>query len=644
MDVSVGRSSVVYVPYHNGELYDNPIKYGLDDMVNMRPLGVSILCWCRGCNLAVLDSKRCPRCGGDTSRIEYNFDIRPAFQYDRDRLRRTVDGQYGEGVFELLVPDDRLILFGIEFKDEVSYRVICDGYVLGDLDADDGIWRFTPTLRAASLMAGAVSKRLITVSSRGQSMAVRMHHIPGEGIKDCDPDIRKGDTVFIRNGSGAVKCFGRAMADSDKLVGTKFAVKSANALNEDIRVPDKGYTWKETVNLNKGLIDAVVKRSTDFVRDVVKKHKGKAFTVSLSGGKDSLATLLVVLKAGIRPKIIYAETHMDCGSAPLVKSIAKRYGLEMVSCGIPEDVLYRNIERLGPPSVDYRWCCKIHQLSQFQILALMIGGQNLSFVGQRRYEGTKRMQNRSEWINQSSPSQICASPIQEWNALHVWMFLTAEDAPYNRLYEQGFDRIGCYWCPVEKPTQLAEVQWDDPVAIRWKEGIDRYGKEKDMPQVWHDRMLWRNRKVQGNIPGIDPQVQREIEHKQRIVSYRPVISGASVSFGRKFDPSKLLPLLPIIGRQGYMDGDCLISGDLRIYPDGHATSTGGSDKDLKRSAEDILELSLMATFCLECTLCTHQCKSSALVFKDGGILLDASKCNGCRECMKICPSIHILRN
>lgn len=644
MDVSVGRSSVVHKfnPYVNGKIIR--LYTGLEDTVNMRSLGASVLCWCLGCNLAVLDSRRCPRCGGNTNRIEYNFDIRPAFQYDRDRLRRTVDGQYGEGVFEHIVPDDRLILFGINFKDDVSYRVICDGYELGDLDADDGVWKFFPTQRAASLMAGAVKKRLVTVSSRGQSMAVRMHYVPGEGIKDSDPEIRKGDAVFIRNGSGAIRCIGRAMADSDGLGSSKFAVKNATILNGDLRVPGRGFTWKETVRLNKKLMDAVVKKSTDYVREIVNRYSDRVCTVSLSGGKDSLATLLVVLKAGIRPKIIYAETHMDCGSAPLVKSIAERYGLELISCGIPEDVLYRNIERLGPPSADYRWCCRIHQLSQFQILALMIGGQSLSFVGQRRYEGTRRMQNGSEWINQSSPNQTCASPIQEWNALHVWMFLTAEDAPYNRLYERGFDRIGCYWCPVEPRTQLGETHWDDPVAIRWKEGIDRYGQEKDMPQVWHDRMLWRNRKVPEEMSDIDPKIRKEIEHRQRTISYKAEVSGETVSFGRRFDPSKLQPLLPIIGRQGHMDGDCLITGDLRISPDGHAISSEGANKGLKREVEDILDLSLMATFCLECTLCTYQCRNSALMFRDGGVHLDASRCNGCRECMRTCPSIYILRN
>lgn len=609
----------------------------------MKLLGAPVLYWCHECNLAVLDSRECPQCRGGTVRIDYNFDIRPAFQYDRDLLRRTVDGQYGEGVFERIVPDGRLILFGIEFGEDESYKVFCDGHILGKLIANCGRWAFAPGSRSASLMARAVTSHTVTVSSKGQSMAVRMHRVPGEEVREADPGIVKGDTVFVRNASGAIKSFGRAMADSEGLRDCNIAVKNTSPLASSQGVPDKYHTWEETVKLNNAQLDIMVKKSSDFVREIVSRHKGVPCTVSLSGGKDSLATLLVVMKAGVKPKIIYADTHMDYGSSPLVRSIAERYGLELISCGIPEDVLYRNIERLGPPSVDYRWCCKVHQLAQFQILGMMLGGMNLTFVGQRRYESTLRMRIGNEWVNPASPNQICASPIQDWNALHVWMFLTREDAPYNRLYEHGFDRIGCYWCPVPSVTHLSRIEWDDPVADRWKECIDRYGQDKGMPQVWHDRMLWRSRKYSGDVPGVDPELLKEIERKQRIVFYRTAVSDGIASSGREFDPSELIRLLPIVGREGHMEGGSLITGDLRVSPEGCVTFQNGGDKGLRESADDIFDLSLMATFCLECTVCVHQCKNSAITFHDSGIHLDASKCNGCRECMPVCPSIRILR-
>ena len=223
------------------------------------------------------------------------------------------------------------------------------------------------------------------------------------------------------------------------------------------------------------------------------------------------------------------------------------------------------------------------------------------------------------------------------------MFLTSEDAPYNRLYEHGYDRIGCYWCPVVSPTVLAGASWNDPVADRWKEGIDRYGEEKGMPQVWYDNMLWRYRSYSGNMPGVDPELQKKIEEKQKIIICNTTVSDGIAYSGREFDPGKLLPLLPIIGKKGRMDDESLITGDLKISPNGYITCLNGKGEKLKESADEIFDLSLMATFCLECTLCVHQCENKAITFQDRGIQLDPSKCDGCRECMPVCPSIRILR-
>lgn len=608
----------------------------------MIPLGPSVLYWCNDCNLAVLKSKECPVCGGRTADLDYHFDVRPAFDYDRDLMRRTVNGQFGEGAFECIVPDDRLILFGIEFRNDIAYRVFCDGSILGDLTAFNGRWSFAPSSRAASLIKECVTRHLVEATSRGQSMSIRMHKLPGDEVKEADPAISRGDTVFIKNGSGTIKSFGSAVADSGDLQSVKIAVRGTLALKKKPSLADKYHTWGETVRLNWALIEGAVKSSTNFIRTVVKKHEGIPYTVSLSGGKDSLATLLLVLKAGYRPKVIYVDTHMDCGSSSLVKSIADRYGLEMVSCGIPEDILYRNIERLGPPSADYRWCCRIHQLTQFQILTKKLGSKSLSFIGQRRYEGTKRMRVGDEWVNPAAPDQHCASPIQEWNALHVWMFLTTEDAPYNKLYEQGFDRIGCYVCPVAPFTLLAKKNWDDPVAERWWECIEKYGRDRGMPQEWHDKMLWRYRTCHEDAPDVPSEIMRDIEERQRIVTYRTVVTDGVAYSGRRFDPAEVLPLLPIIGRQGHMENGCLLTDDLKVSTDSRIAPIDGDVRGLKEDATDIFDISLMATFCLECSLCVYQCDSSAIEFDGGRIKLDASKCNGCRNCIKTCPSIQIL--
>ena len=608
-------------------------------------MGRPSLAWCHDCNLAILDSDECPVCGSKVCRIQYTRDVRPAFPYDLDRLRRTVDGQFGDGCYDLLVPDDRVVLFGIDFKVDVGYTVFCDGQVLGEFDADAGRWTFTPNERAAGLMSGKVTKHTLMVTSKGISMAQRKRGIYGSDILDADPDIRKGDAVFIKDSKGVLRCVGISSFSGEELsnISEKTVVRNTFAFKANTHLPSSGYTWKQTVQLNEKLLNKTVKRSVDFIRRITKKYKELECVVSLSGGKDSLAVLLLTLKAGIKPTVMYADTHMDCDSSELVKDIVEKYGLKMISYGLPEEVFYRNLERLGPPSVDFRWCCKVHQISVFYILANMIGGNILSLVGLRRYESTKRMKMSSVWQSDVTPNQLCASPIFDWNALHIWMFLTMENAPYNKLYEQGFDRIGCYVCPVSNMSIMMEHKWDNPVALHWEDSIKEFGQKNDMPQVWYDRNLWANRSYTYEIPGVPPDIQKDIEDKQRVPNYSIRIEGNCSHSGREFDPAEVLPFLPIVGMKGRMENGWLFTKDLKISPDGKAYPKDGDVLGIRKKANDFFDVSMMATMCLECNACTFACKKHALTLEGQKIHLDASKCNGCRKCISVCPAVYVLR-
>ncbi|MDL5502208.1 MAG: phosphoadenosine phosphosulfate reductase family protein, partial [Candidatus Methanoperedens sp.] len=71
----------------------------------------------------------------------------------------------------------------------------------------------------------------------------------------------------------------------------------------------------------------------------------------------------------------------------------------------------------------------------------------LTFIGQRKYESQIRADSEHIWKNPSVGNQIGATPIQNWTALHVWLYLFWKKAKHNPLYEEGFDRIGCWLCP-----------------------------------------------------------------------------------------------------------------------------------------------------------------------------------------------------
>ncbi len=517
--------------------------------------------------------------------------------------------------------------------------------MLGDYEVEEFRWTFSPNSRAASLMSDNVSKHTVTVTSKGISMAKRKRGVYSEEILDADPDIRKGDVIFIKDIKRVLQCIGISTVSGEELRTTsgRSVIRSTSVIRGNIKLPPSGHTWKQTVQLNEPLLNEAVNKSVKFVRSTVNKYKGRACTVSLSGGKDSLAVLLVTLKAGIKPTILYADTHMDCDSSELVKGLVKKYGLNMISYGLPEEVFYRNLERLGPPSVDFRWCCKVHQLAVFCILSEMLGKEDLSFVGLRRYEGATRMRMPKVWQSTTTPNEICAYPIMDWNALHVWMFLTWENAPYNKLYEEGFDRIGCYVCPMSnKSVQMVHI-WDSPVAENWMNSIKEFGQKNNMPQVWYDKNLWEKRCYPADVPGVAPDVLKEIEKKQKRPNYDIRIEDGYSHSGRVFDPAEVLPLLPILGIKGRMEAGWLLTEDLKISPDGKVYQIREDVTGMRKKAEDIFDLSMMATMCLECSACTFACKSKALELFDQKIHLDASKCNGCRKCISICPAVYILR-
>ncbi len=75
-------------------------------------------------------------------------------------------------------------------------------------------------------------------------------------------------------------------------------------------------------------------------------------------------------------------------------------------------------------------------------------------------------------------NQIGASPIQNWTAMHVWLYLFSKNAPYNRLYEEGFDRIGCWLCPSAEMADLIRVRESYPELWKcFEEALERRRSE-----------------------------------------------------------------------------------------------------------------------------------------------------------------------
>ncbi|HOL08210.1 MAG TPA: 3'-phosphoadenosine 5'-phosphosulfate sulfotransferase, partial [Methanomassiliicoccaceae archaeon] len=115
-------------------------------------LGRIALRWCDGCNVPVLESKVCGRCGASTRAMEITppGDARPAFSHDIELARRTLDAQFGEGVGAAVLPDGHVTVLNKAPALDRMDEIIADGAVLGTMRYDVGRgWTFIPRMQAA---------------------------------------------------------------------------------------------------------------------------------------------------------------------------------------------------------------------------------------------------------------------------------------------------------------------------------------------------------------------------------------------------------------------------------------------------------------------------------------------------------------
>ena len=91
---------------------------------------------------------------------------------------------------------------------------------------------------------------------------------------------------------------------------------------------------------------------------------------------------------------------------------------------------------------------------------------------------------------QSSPVNI--SPIRNWRALEVFLYLWWQKAEINPLYDKGLERIGCFLCPAMLESEYEELRIILPeYARRWDAFLEKWADKKGLPGAFCTWGLWR---------------------------------------------------------------------------------------------------------------------------------------------------------
>lgn len=628
-------------------------------------LGKNHLRWCTDCNLPIMESMGCPVCGKETDEVEITppGDVRPAFQHDIDLIRNLADKQFGKGVGDALLPEGHVVLLNKAPSLDHMDEIIIDGKTVAGIRFDLGKgWVLLNRMQSSMRISKVMTKGFVVCDDSAVPFVQDSRNLMAPGVIDAHPDVKEGDEVVIVTADRVAVATGLAKMSAADMIREErgLAVKTKWVKPETPQIIDKKITWEEVVKANEGVINKRRDEAVDFIKNNVRKHDMPAI-VSFSGGKDSLVTLLLTLDAGLKLPVLFVNTGLEFNeTVQHVHDVVKRHDLQLIEETAPTDAFFGNLVNFGPPAKDFRWCCKTNKLGPtVGAITKNFPDGVLSFIGQRKYESEARHDKQRVWHNPWTPGQTGASPIQNWNSLHVWMYIFMKKEPFNVWYTRGLDRIGCFLCPASDMSELDIVSGNSDRYKQWDEYLDNYMKTRGLPQEWKDYALWRWKKAPQSIreevnkitgkdmseltkPTIVPEKGPLFMKVQE--GYSPCVIGYSVegALSRPVDLSRLAGFGHILGSLVELepDGQWLTIDYITIYREGAIISKANVEKDARTMMDRVFELIVRSEQCVGCRLCVARCKQGALYMKDGKVEIHPEECIRCRECLGPCPAVN----
>ncbi|MFX1518512.1 MAG: phosphoadenosine phosphosulfate reductase family protein [Promethearchaeota archaeon] len=632
-------------------------------------LGPLVLYWCLHCNLPILEAQNCALCGSPTIKCKITppGDTRPAFAHDIELIRQTID-QYGAGVGRKVIPDKKLVVLNKAPALDRRNEIILDGIIIGALYFDilHQRWKFSPKVEGARRLWLVGSNKWVKIYEGAVNPLLKGANLLAPGVKDCDPSIQLEDDVMIITPSDEVLGVGVAKFSGETILTTKRGMVVKMKHRETPTPPNirhDGQTWGMAVQANVEILNAKAEKAIQFMRSISQSYK-KPKAVAYSGGKDSLCLLLLALEAlGDQFDVFFADTGIE-----FPETIDNVF-TTMKELGIENRLIYKKteadwevmLEKFGPPARDFRWCCKLLKLSPTaQIIREHYPEGVVTFLGVRRYESQPRAQENRVWKNPFVPGQIGASPIKNWTALHVWLYLLMKNAIANPLYYSGFDRIGCIYCPAMKLSELQDIKETHEHLYRfWMEFLNNWAKSNGYAEEWATHGFWRWRKLAKGQIQIAEQLglqTNELESHIDIQSTRYVVKGKNRSqdgfyllegrFPYPIDIQRIGNLLYILGKS--CTNKSLSQVDLQtnessvtILADGTFRVNTSHLKAGKTLIKNLTKVLLRTQKCVGCGFCERFCPQGAttLEVQYNYPIIDEKKCINCTQCLDTCPSL-----
>lgn len=199
------------------------------------------------------------------------------------------------------------------------------------------------------------------------------------------------------------------------------------------------------------------------------EYSEKGFFLAFSGGKDSQALYHVAKLADVRFEAHYSLTTLD--PPELVHFIKDQYP-DVIIDRPKQTFLQLCIKKKALPTQTMRFCCAELKETQGAGTVTLTGvrreesnkraKRNEFEVSGRKFSGTIDQFNRereTEILCIGGKDKIIINPIITWTEKDVWRFLNdVVKVPHCTLYDEGWKRIGCLFCPMASKKNISMME------------------------------------------------------------------------------------------------------------------------------------------------------------------------------------------
>jgi phosphoadenosine phosphosulfate reductase len=281
----------------------------------------------------------------------------------------------------------------------------------------------------------------------------------------------------------------------------------------------------------------------------------------------------------------------------------------------------------------------------------------VTIEGNRAYESFARSDIGFVERNPFVPNQTVLNPIRHWIAAEVWGYIWMEDLEYNPLYEQDFERIGCYLCASCLGSEWKATREIHPdLHADWERALGEWAKQVGVSPEFVRYGFWRWKSLPPKMRLVAEELRMSVPQMRSDSMELRISKGASpcaaggfstegvLTVPRKRDFSQVAEALKTVGKVKFSPEFEVVmvktrDGTLKMFGGGHISAIAPTREAAQALFQAGVKAFLRGQLCTNCRICERNCKFGAIT-ADGQLKVDERKCRQCGKCVEGCVVAH----